>query len=82
MDLVDELKMWGYHSDISEEGKKQHLEMAAKAEDLKQDRDALVRYIRVRSGKRIEGDIGDNDDYRSAYMAIPEATRKEVESDE
>lgn len=34
MKLSEELKHWGYHSDISDEGKRHHLEMAATASKL------------------------------------------------
>jgi hypothetical protein len=38
MNLSEELKHWGYHSSISDEGKKQHLEMAERAEQLELNR--------------------------------------------
>lgn len=41
MMLSDELKYWGYHSSISNEGKKQHLEMAERAEQLEADNGRL-----------------------------------------
>ncbi len=47
MKLSEELKHWGYHSSISDEGKKQHLEMAERAEQLQADRDALVAVLRL-----------------------------------
>ena len=41
MKLSDELKHWGYHASLSEEGKKQHLEMSEKAAQLEEENDAL-----------------------------------------
>ena len=47
--LSEELKHWGYHSSISDEGKKQHLEMAEKAEQLEATNAALQeRYDMMR----------------------------------
>lgn len=44
MKLNEELKHWGYHSSISDEGKKQHLEMAESAERLEEVA-RLARYF-------------------------------------
>ena len=58
MKLSDELNQWGYHSSLSEEGKKQHLEMADKAIQLEAELDA-ERSMRHESqsdyGNQIEG---------------------------
>ena len=45
MSLSDELKQWGYHAGISPEGKQQHLEMAARATQLEEQKDDLLNKL-------------------------------------
>ena len=52
MDLSEELKHWGYHSSISDEGKKQHLEMAERAEKLEADNAALQKALKYCQGDK------------------------------
>ncbi len=89
MRLDEELKIWGYHSDISEEGKRQHLEMAEKAEQLQAERDAVVRYVKanrkavhwfsISPGRKEFKDAEAEND--KAWLEITEATRKEIEDE-
>ncbi len=44
MKLSEELKLWGYHSDISGKGREWHLEMAEKATQLEAENAELRKY--------------------------------------
>ena len=87
MKLSEELKHWGYHSSISDEGKKQHLEMAKKAEQLEAEFDKLVRYVRVLA-PNVTGDLETlsvknwliTEKLQEALQALSDETRKRIET--
>jgi hypothetical protein len=45
MKLSDELKQWGYHADISDEGKGAHLRMSDEAAKLEAENEKMNDYI-------------------------------------
>jgi len=64
MKLSDELKSWGFHANISEAGKKEHIKMADRAAKLEAENDALRKITgwRVKNVQDGVGYIEESDD--------------------